>query len=42
MGCGLYLFSVNSRALHPSAFWPTTHTHMMLDLYENGQPILRY
>ena len=42
MGCWLYLFIVNSRANHPSAFWPTTHTHMMLDLYKNGQLILRY
>ena len=42
MGCRFYIFSVNSRALSSSAFWPTAHTHMMLDLYENGQPILRY
>ena len=42
MGCRLYLFSADSHALHPSAFWPTAHTHMMLNLYENGQPILPY
>ena len=42
MGCWRYLFSADSHALHPSAFWPTAHTHMMLDLYENGQPNLPY
>ena len=41
MDCWLYLFSADSRALHPSDFWPTVHTHMMLDHHRNPRRLLR-